>query len=221
MITTITLPPLEAISLKDGMNVLGVQPRDLYFRIVKSFYTPNNDFLNLYDGNKLIPLDKGVVFIGNVIDNINLDEIYKKIAISKLIGLIDEEDRKELYSEFTSMSNSVERIVFDSFLPLTVSAEFDPKAIVGLFKPTMYIEEYTTVYDRIQGIINVAGALCESRMLVMLDIFEYCSDEQVKYLAEDIKRQNLQVICLERTDHRLGFDKERSRFIDEDFVQFT
>ncbi|TCD54707.1 type II-A CRISPR-associated protein Csn2, partial [Alloscardovia theropitheci] len=150
----------------------------------------------------------------------NFNDWFMKQMITKLLFNVDEYQLKELHEIFERGYSVFDSLALDSMLPVNLSAEFEVKAILGIYKPSIDVPNPRSFYDVLQSIIDTAGALNEKRMLVLLHITKYCTKEQLDYLARDILRQELQVLSLEWTDHLFRFEDGRSWYVDEDFVQF-
>ncbi len=222
MIGQICVPPMESIHLGPGLNVLGMHHPSIFFQY-SQLLKGNQEIGNVYDeeGNLMEKLNSRVLFIGDIAGIYSYDEWFIKQAVLKVLTNLDETHLKELHEIYEKGYSVFDTVALEGMLPVRLTAEFDTKSILGIYKPIIDVPSSQNFYDVIQSVIDTAGALNEKRMLVLLHITKYCTDEQINYLTTDILRQNLQVLSLEWTDHLFRFDNGRSWYIDEDFEQFS
>ncbi|OZG55087.1 type II-A CRISPR-associated protein Csn2 [Alloscardovia macacae] len=225
MISVVSMPPLEPFELGEGLNVLSVYSAQILFNLTQLLKGDMEKGSLFDEKGKLCEKVSGqILFIGDVAGEYSFSDWFMKTALTKMLLNFDSEQLKILHDAFEMGYSVFDAIALDRMLPVTVSGEFDPKAILSIYKPTLAVPNPENFYDVLQAVIDTAGALNEKRMLVMVHITEYSTQEQLEYLSKDIKRQNLQVLSLERTDHLFRFGESgigRSWYIDEDFVQFS
>ncbi|WP_394953617.1 type II-A CRISPR-associated protein Csn2 [Scardovia wiggsiae] len=222
MISQITIPPLEPFDLDKGLNIISTNSLSVFFSFSQGI-KGKNEMMHFYDddNNRMEKLESEILLVGDIAGKFNYDEWFKKQLLSAYIREFDDEQLAALHKIHAQLFSVLDKTALDSMLPISLNQEFDTKNLVSIFKPTVDVPEYENFYDEIQAIIDIAGALSDKRMLVLFHISEYCTNDQLEYLVSDIKRQELQVLCLERTDHLLRFGDERSYYVDEDFVQFS
>lgn len=222
MISQINIPPLEPLMLSDGLNIVGTNNARAFFTL-SQILRGEEDFGICFDENGEVveKIPTHVLNIGDIAGVYDFDNWFMKSALSRVLTQLDENQLKKLHEVYEIGYEIFDSIALDGMLPIKLGSEFDAKTLLGIYRPKIDVPNPQSFYDVLQAVIDTAGVLNEKRMLVLLHITEYCTQEQLNYLIKDILRQNLRVLSLEWTDHPFRFDNGRSWFIDEDYVQFS
>ena len=81
---------------------------------------------------------------------------------------------------------------------------------------------WVLLYDKIQLVVDTAGALAEGRMLVMLHITQYCDNGQLLLFASRIIKTPYAASGPGMLrQKKVLLTEGRSRYIDGDYVQFS
>lgn len=224
MIDTITLFPLDPIEVGPGLNFICIQDPQLLFHIVQCLTqeTQSEERISLSRDSESYPVDKSILLIGDPLEPTDLNSLFLKEAMSRLTSNLTEEDLRDLDTISHELMQRVQRIIdMNDFDLEMVNSQFEPKMLIQFPKPRFEIASWTKMIQKLQAIIDIAGALDEPRMLVTFHISKYCSKEELELLSKDILRQGLQVIDIDQGDRKIDISDGRSQYVDEDFVQFS
>lgn len=81
--------------------------------------------------------------------------------------------------------------IWDDDLPLEISSSLDLKTAISMAKLRVDVSSVGSLFDKIQMVVDTAGALAENRMLVTLHTTQYCNNDQLIYLHRDL----LKMVC--------------------------
>ena len=222
MIKTIYAYPFEPMELEKGLNVIALDSPDTLYQFVSGLKTEKDNFVIADEEDQTIPIEKNVLFVGDPANDIDLEKLYLRSSIQKLISGMDLDEIHNIKAKFLMFHESVGAAFVNSDIPLGLNdeEEYELKTMISCLKPHFIFPQVSSFYDVIQTVLDTAGALCEKRTIVLMNACQYCSPDQVQYLQTDILRQDLQVICLERNDRRIDMSGVRNHFVDKDCVQF-
>lgn len=219
MIDRLTLFPFEALALDPGLTILSVQPPHTFFQLSQGLQSLNEDVVVSYD-YKVLELSRSVFYVGDIAANTDLQAEYSKQAAQALSSLIDDSSLRILVELESKTKQVFESIIIDNSLPISIAHEFSLKTLVTAQKVTIDVTDTSSFYDKFQNILDVTSALNDQRLLVFTHMVEYLTQSELDYLARDIRRQERQVLFLEKHNNLVEITDGRSYYIDEHFVLF-
>lgn len=211
---------METISFEMGLNVLCIQSPILFYEYLESL-KGNKESVVVSNDNNPMSVAKNVLFLGDPACFDDFDSVFLKQAESSLIGRFDGSELSFIREVYANLLSRVQDQIWESNLPLVLSMDIDVKNIVKNMRPHINMNHCDSIYDKILSAVDVAGALLEKRTLVMLHIAEYCDQDQLSMLHNDLLRQGLQLIDLEMNDQPIRLTGIRNVFVDADYVQFS
>lgn len=107
----------------------------------------------------------------------------------------------------TEIKSIIQEEIWRENLPLSILDEADIKSMIAMAKPRVDTSSLGSLYDKIQLVVDTAGALAEGRMLVMLHITQYCDNGQLLYLHRELLRHHMQLLDLECCRQKSPFDR--------------
>lgn len=220
MIDSIVMYPLEAMTLGWGINILGFKLPGMLFKFVEGL-RGNNDDVVLGEGAEVASVAKKVLYIGDCADAIDYDVLFQKAAIKQIIDNFDSDKLTRVLELQSELKTIIQDEIWDDDLPLSISSSLDLRAAVAMAKPRVDVNSMGSLFDKIQMVVDTAGALAESRMLVMLHTIQYCDNDQLLYLHRELLRHHMQLLDLECCDRKIILTEGRSYYVDEDYVQFS
>lgn len=233
MIDQLTLYPFEPFTFKTGFNNITVAQPRLFYDLVRGFQPitfssqPKGDHDTdatessnsvLSRKGETIEVKKACLFLGDVIQVPELDRLFLKPALTDLITQLDDEDYQQLYSAYTVIHNVADKLCLSSSYPLEETADFNPSTLLGLCKFHFIQSDIHDAYDEIQTILDIAGALHLEKTLVTTHLIQECSLNQIKYVINETKRLNLQLVDLELRDSPFHLTDGENHFVDKDLV---
>lgn len=162
-----------------------------------------------------------MLFVGDCASGLDYDSLYQKMAIKKVLDDFNPEQLSRVLALQSEMKMILQDEIWRDDLPLDITSSLDLKAVVTMAKLRVDVSSLGSLFDRIQLLVDTAGALAESRMLVTLHITQYCDNDQLLYLHRELSRHKMQLLDLECCDKRIDLAEGRSYYVDEDFVQFS
>lgn len=220
MIDSIVMYPLEPITLATGLNVLGFQLPSLLYKFVDGLQR-NGEEVVLGEEDDVASIAKEVLYIGDCADVIDYDAIFQKTAIKQIIDKFDPDRLTRVLALQAELKTIIQDEIWDDDLPLMIPSSLDLRSAVMMTKPRVDVDSVGSLFDKIQMVVNTAGALAESRMLVMLHTIQYCDNDQLMYLHKDLLRHHMQLLDLECCNERIILAEGRSHYVDKDYVQFS
>lgn len=219
MITRMATPMMEhPIEPQLGINVIAMENPSAYFDLVQSISSSEEKWLFFSDKKRVIA-SKVCIFLGDPASGIDVNSLFKKAMISQLIAFLQDEQYKELHEITEQLYQFMVDLVMSNEMDIELDNEFDPKLLLDLFHPRLVQSDDSSAFELLQDIIRIAGALQIEQTLVLLHVFDYCTKEQIEYLQRDTLRQELQVLCLERSNQPLEFEKGRNWYLDADWAE--
>lgn len=225
MIDRLTLYPFDPFAIDNNFTSITISDAHLFLTFVhglqdKSLDPPESGVILSYDG---IPVTarKSCLYIGDLSECPPLTDIFLKPAITEIAAHLDEENLVSLMRTYQQTRQACDSIFLSTDIPLQATANFDPAAILALMKPVVLEPDNASAYDKIQAILDIAGALGLAQTLVLLRINEYCSQSQVNYVISEAQRLHIQVLDLEHGDHPIDLPDGENHYVDKDFVQFS
>lgn len=219
MIESLVSYPLDSMELDGGLNVLAFADSALYLKIVSGLYADSEDVV-LGRGDKVLSSSKEALFVGDPAVPLNADTMFLKTAVKKLIDGFDSSGLSSMRDLYALLKSKVLQQIWELDLPISLSEELDVKTVIAGMRPRIESDDDRSFYGRILQVIQIAGALGETRMLVMLHITQYCNKDQLGKIHAELLRQQLQMIDLECVGRRIDLDGGRSHYVDKDYVQF-
>lgn len=220
MIDSIVTYPLEAMALAPGLNVLGFQLPSLLYKFVDGLQG-NSEEVVLGEGNDVVSIAKKVLYVGDCADAVDYDALFQKAAIKRILDEFDPDKLTRILALQSELKTIIQNEIWNDDLPLIISSSLDLKSAVMMTKPRVDIGSVGSLFDKIQLVVNTAGALAESKMLVMLHTIQYCDNDQLMYLHKDLLRHHMQLLDLERCNEKITLTGGRSYYVDGDYVQFS
>lgn len=221
MIDSIVAYPLDAMTLKPGLNILGFKLPSLFFKFTEGLQGNNEDVV-LGEGDEAISsIVKKVLYVGDCADSIDYDALFQKAAIKRILDGFDPDRLTRILTLQSELKTIIQDEIWSDDLPLTISSSLDLKSAVSMAKPCIDASSVGSLFDKIQMVVDTAGALAESRMLVTLHITQYCDNDQLLYLHNDLLKRQMQLLDLECCDTKVTLTEGRSYYVDEDYVQFS
>lgn len=220
MIDSIVMYPLEPMTLATGLNVLGFQLPSLLYKFVDGLQG-NGEEVVLGEEDDVASIAKEVLYIGDCADVIDYDAIFQKTAIKQIIDKFDPDRLTRVLALQAELKTIIQDEIWDDDLPLMIPSSLDLRSAVMMTKPRVDVDSVGSLFDKIQMVVNTAGALAESRMLVMLHTIQYCDNDQLMYLHKDLLRHHMQLLDLECCNERIILAEGRSHYVDKDYVQFS
>ena len=190
MIDSIVMYPLEPMTLATGLNVLGFQLPSLLYKFVDGLQG-NGEEVVLGEEDDVASIAKEVLYIGDCADVIDYDAIFQKTAIKQIIDKFDPDRLTRVLALQAELKTIIQDEIWDDDLPLMIPSSLDLRSAVMMTKPRVDVDSVGSLFDKIQMVVNTAGALAESRMLVMLHTIQYCDNDQLMYLHNFISNLRL------------------------------
>ncbi|WP_303168219.1 type II-A CRISPR-associated protein Csn2 [Bifidobacterium dentium] len=220
MIDSIVIYPMEPFLLDLGLNVIGCERPDLLYRFIAGLQG-NDEEIVLGNGDRIVDVAKAIVYVGDCADAIDYDSLFQKTAIKKVVESFSPERLSRVLALQTEMRTIIQDEIWSEDLPLEVSATLDLKSAVSMVKPRIDTSSLGSLFDKIQLVVDTAGALAESKTLVTLHIIQYCDNDQLIYLHKELLRHHLQLLDLECCSKKAILAEGRSHYVDKDYVQFS
>lgn len=220
MIDSIVVFPLDSMELELGLNVIGFQKPALFYTFIEGLRGATEDVV-LGEGSGGAAVAKKVLFVGDCASGLDYDSLYQKMAIKKVLDDFNPEQLSRVLALQSEMKMILQDEIWRDDLPLDITSSLDLKAVVTMAKLRVDVSSLGSLFDRIQLLVDTAGALAESRMLVTLHTIQYCDNDQLLYLHRELSRHKMQLLDLECCDKRIDLAEGRSYYVDADFVQFS
>lgn len=220
MIDSIVMYPLEPMALSPGLNVLGFRLPSLLYKFVDGLQG-NSEEVVLGEGDDVVSIAKKVLYVGDCADAIDYDALFQKAAIKQILDKFDSDKLTRILALQAELKTIIQDEIWNDDLPLVISSSLDLRSAVLMAKPRVDVDSVGSLFDKIQMVVNTAGALADSRMLVMLHTIQYCDNDQLMYLHKDLLRHHMQLLDLECCDKKIILTEGRSYYVDEDYVQFS
>ncbi len=220
MIDSIVVFPLDSMELELGLNVIGFQKPALFYTFIEGLRGATEDVV-LGEGSGVAAVAKKVLFVGDCASGLDYDSLYQKMAIKKVLDDFNPEQLSRVLALQSEMKMILQDEIWRDDLPLDITSSLDLKAVVTMAKLRVDVSSLGSLFDRIQLLVDTAGALAESRMLVTLHTTQYCDNDQLLYLHRELSRHKMQLLDLECCDKRIDLAEGRSYYVDADFVQFS
>ena len=212
--------PLEPMALSPGLNVLGFRLPSLLYKFVDGLQG-NSEEVVLGEGDDVVSIAKKVLYVGDCADAIDYDALFQKAAIKQILDKFDSDKLTRILALQAELKTIIQDEIWNDDLPLVISSSLDLRSAVLMAKPRVDVDSVGSLFDKIQMVVNTAGALADSRMLVMLHTIQYCDNDQLMYLHKDLLRHHMQLLDLECCDKKIILTEGRSYYVDEDYVQFS
>ena len=220
MIDSIVMYPLETMSLEPGLNVLGFASPKLLFQFAESFQGIGDDVV-LGEGSKTAVLSKSALYVGDCADIVDYDALFQKAAIKKIIDEFDADKLTRVLELQAELKTIIQDEIWSDDLPLEISSSLDLKTVISMAKLRVEASSVGSLFDKIQMVVDTAGALAENRMLVTLHTIQYCNNDQLIYLHRDLLKHDMQLLDLECCNEKVILAEGRSYYVDGDYVQFS
>lgn len=218
MIDSIVFYPLDSMSLEPGLNVIACELPSVLYKFVQGLRGEDDDVVLVECGKEVLAAKK-VLFVGDCAGVLDYDALFQKAAVKKLNDGFNPEELSRLLLLQTEIKSIIQEEIWRENLPLSILDEADIKSMIAMAKPRVDTSSLGSLYDKIQLVVDTAGALAEGRMLVMLHITQYCDNGQLLYLHRELLRHHMQLLDLECCDKKVLLTEGRSRYIDGDYVQ--
>ena len=212
--------PLKPFEIKEGLNFISIEPKNILFNFITGLQV-DDDSLTVVKNETIINKKQDILFIGDVTNDFDLNHVYSKIAEKRMMGLMSETDIKEIITLNSKMESFLNQFIINNNLPLISEKHFDLDRI--LKNQNFKIEEkvMNTAYDKIQNVIDIASEFNDERLLVFTNACKYLAKEQVDYLSNNIKLQEITVVFIEASTKKMTAESATSsHFIDNDFIEF-
>lgn len=187
MIDSIVMYPLDVMPLELGLNVLGLSSPELLFKFVEGLQGFGDDVV-LGDGSKTAVLTKSILYVGDCADIVDYNALFQKAAIKKIIDEFDVDKLTRVLELQAELKTLIQDEIWDDDLPLEISSSLDLKTVISMAKLRVDVSSVGSLFDKIQMVVDTAGALAENRMLVTLHTTQYCNNDQLidnKHLNEN------------------------------------
>ena len=220
MIDSIVVYPLEAMTLEPGLNVLGFQLPSLLYKFVNGLQGLSEEVV-LGEGSETVSVAQKVLYVGDCADIVDYDALFQRAAIKRILDNFNPDKLAQILALQSELKTIIQDEIWDDNLPLKISSSLDLKAAVMMAKPRVDVDSVGSLFDKIQMVVDTAGALAESRMLVTLHITQYCDNDQLMYLHNDLLKHQMQLLDLECCDTKVTLTEGKSYYVDKDYVQFS
>lgn len=220
MIDSIVMYPLDVMPLELGLNVLGLSSPELLFKFVEGLQGFGDDVV-LGDGSKTAVLTKSILYVGDCADIVDYNALFQKAAIKKIIDEFNVDKLTRVLELQAELKTLIQDEIWDDDLPLEISSSLDLKTAISMAKLRVDVSSVGSLFDKIQMVVDTAGALAENRMLVTLHTTQYCNNDQLIYLHRDLLKNGMQLLDLECCNKRVTLTEGRSHYVDGDYVQFS
>ena len=220
MIDSIVSYPLDAMPLERGLNVIACKLPSVLYKFVQGLRGEDDDVV-LVESDKEVLAAKNILFVGDCAGVLDYDALFQKAAVKKLIDGFDPEGLSRLLSLQAEAKTIIQEEIWKEDLPLSIFDGTDIKSMIAMAKPCIDTDSLGSLYDKIQLVVDTAGALAESRTLVMLHITQYCDNDQLLCLHRELLRHHMQLLDLECCDKKVLLTEGKSQYVDGDYVQFS
>lgn len=180
--------PLDVMPLELGLNVLGLSSPELLFKFVEGLQGFGDDVV-LGDGSKTAVLTKSILYVGDCADIVDYNALFQKAAIKKIIDEFDVDKLTRVLELQAELKTLIQDEIWDDDLPLEISSSLDLKTAISMAKLRVDVSSVGSLFDKIQMVVDTAGALAENRMLVTLHTTQYCNNDQLIYLHRDLLKK--------------------------------
>ena len=132
MIKTIYAYPFEPMELEKGLNVIALDSPDTLYQFVSGLKTEKDNFVIADEEDQTIPVEKNVLFVGDPANDIDLEKLYLRSSIQKLISGMDLDEIHNIKAKFLMFHESVGAAFVNSDIPLGLNdeEEYELKTIV-------------------------------------------------------------------------------------------
>mgnify|MGYP000364502117 CR=1 FL=1 len=181
-----------------------------------------DDDVVLVECDKEVLAAKKVLFVGDCAGVLDYDALFQKAAVKKLNDGFNPEELSRLLLLQTEIKSIIQEEIWRENLPLSILDEADIKSMIAMAKPRVDTSSLGSLYDKIQLVVDTAGALAEGRMLVMLHITQYCDNGPITLFASRIIKTPYAASGPGMlANKKVLLTEGRSRYIDGDYVQFS
>ena len=161
------------------------------------------------------------MYVGDCADIVDYNALFQKAAIKKIIDEFDVDKLTRVLELQAELKTLIQDEIWDDDLPLEISSSLDLKTAISMAKLRVDVSSVGSLFDKIQMVVDTAGALAENRMLVTLHTTQYCNNDQLIYLHRDLLKNGMQLLDLECCNKRVTLTEGRSHYVDGDYVQFS
>lgn len=221
MTYTIVCFPNQPLQIAAGLTMISVANPDLYWQLSTGLKESREDVILGRDG-RIIDVTKGVMFIGDIGVQLDVNKLYHKNMIQTIKRYADDQSMEQFYRINSEINRLLGNIILENNLPFYFQTEFSIANLVNEKK--IKIEKLTNSsgFGKIEDVINVAGEFSEQRLIIFTNIYLLLTIDQIDYLNNLAKSMNLCLISLNLTHNPVMTKQGPSSeiFIDEDFVQF-
>lgn len=212
----------EKIDLKHGrlFTLVIERPKILYEFGLSLIKTLNKEESKLYfvkEGEEVRNFNK-ITFINNLFDidinNKRFLTILNKIIIQQLQTNLYEVNN--VYQKFyTILSSVIEK--FDS--PISINEEVDYACLIKLFNPFI-IGNDQNLFGKIINFINVAIEFSELKLLIIFNIEDFLSEEELLELIKICNYKEVALLFIQGR-HLYSLPNEKCLIIDEDLCEIV
>lgn len=220
MIDALTAYPFTTMELEKGFNCITLARPQIFFQFVTGMQA-DTEGVSIFEDYTQVAVQKNILFIGDVMNPIDWDSLFLKQCMAQLLDSFSDTEIFDFQNLYSQIWATIQQKIWVEDLPLGAPSDFDIKNFVGLVKPTLEIDEPLSLFEKIQSIIKITGALQEKRTLVTLHTTQYCQAEEIKLLHQALIDRELQLLNFECTDQHFGLEGIRSHYVDSDLVQFS
>lgn len=213
--------------LCEYVNVLEVENKDLYVKIVQSFHQIMDGFepiepIVLLDKNKELSLSKNITIL---YDPFNF-EFNNKNIITKLYQVINEEivNNLECKYEFDSLLKQLSRII------LNVAAEFNwdysyndnvyPIDYLKVLNLKIEEQREQKVLDRLLNLIDILSEFKLSNLLILVNFKCYFQENELLEIYKYVKYKGICLLLIEPFKMEKVLPYELKLTIDSEYDEF-
>lgn len=209
--------------LNASINVLEIQNKKYFYRIVKNFYQLSKDgyvdeFSFFNEEDKEISLNGKIQVFLNYFD-FSFDS--KKIIndLTKYINEnIDENDKNSLNNQYKKIVKIYESILNEIELPISVDDELNFDAFIKLAK--FKLDDKDDLLDNLLLAIEMEQLLNKSSLLVFVNLKQYLTKEELNELYKHSIYHNIHIILIDSQCYGTCCEYERKLIIDENLDEF-
>lgn len=211
----------DIIITNDKVNVLEVENKKFFYRIVNNFYELSNgndieEISGYVDCDEVNLKDKIKIFTNYF--NFELNSKKNISDLTKYIINFIEDDNK-IVTEYRKMLRTVNKELNKIDLPLYISADQTIDYIIKSLK--IFIKQTDDLLSNLLLIIDLERLLNINSLLIFIDLKQYLEDEELKELYKYSIYNGINIILIDSINHGVTKEYESKLIIDNNLDEFV
>lgn len=213
----------QPLSIVPGhFTVLGTNNRQVYLELINGIQEVNEKVTLFDDNYQQLTMSTALDWDGDVIANRSLSAHYATEIIKTIVRNLTNEDRQLINSNAQQLFSVIQKALFMTDLPLTISYDGDIKRLLSYCRVKFSPLILKSPYDIIKTDLKLHLECADKSCVGLNNVANYLSSTDFKNLLQLNTELNIPVLLIEFTEiSNRGYYKDADfYYIDRDFVDW-